>query len=135
MEDQIIKKSIVRLVEKSSFLRKETWNLLETSYKDSYKKGGEGESKFLDIFSKFCDAPVVIDVGVNKGKWSEQLKLVMPRSTIYTIEPIPSFFSQINEDIVREKYNLALSEKCGSLKSTNLDWEESHLRIKVIKSL
>ena len=69
----------------------------------------------MHIFSKFCDAPVVIDVGANVGKWSEQVKAVMPESTIYAVEPIPEFFSQINDKIVLEKHNLALSDKLGSL--------------------
>ena len=111
----MIRTNIVRLVSRSSFLKRKIWNLLEASYKTSYTKGGEGESEFLYIFSKSCEAPVVIDVGANIGKWSEQVKAVMPNSVIYAVEPIPNFFSQISEDTVKQKHNLALSDKNGSL--------------------
>ncbi|MGF1743160.1 FkbM family methyltransferase [Vibrio profundum] len=112
----MIRQNIIRIIGKSSFLKRKIWNLLEASYLGSYTKGGEGESEFLRIFSKFCEEPTVIDVGANIGKWSEKVKEIIPESKIYAIEPIPSFFSHISESAVKKKYNLALSDKCSLLK-------------------
>lgn len=111
----IIYKSITRILGRSPLMKKKLWNLLEKSFSQSYRKGGEGEILLLQRLEKINEAPIVIDVGANVGRWSEEVRTIMPKSTIYAIEPIPEFFSQISNDTVNEKYNLALSDERGTL--------------------
>lgn len=111
----MIKRSIISIVKNSSFLQIKIWKLLESSYKNNQVKTFEDESQFLLTLSKFYDSPLIIDVGANTGKWSELAKAIMPKSTIYAIEPIQQFFDQIKSKIVYKKHNIALSHEEGFL--------------------
>jgi FkbM family methyltransferase len=75
-----------------------------------------GENNFLHSFVNIANKMpfVVIDVGANIGKYSNQIKILSPDVEIYAFEPHPKTFVQLQSSAALHGYT-ALNSACGDI--------------------
>lgn len=85
------------------------------NYYSGYLTGEEGWLRKY-LFSK--TAPVIIDVGANKGDYSRYILRLCPNAQIVAFEPHPSTFKLLVQSIQKQNFkpfNLGVSDKSESL--------------------
>lgn len=84
-----------------------------------------------EILSKNMDIPVCVDIGVDRGWWSQFCLAVHPEAVIHAYEPNPVSFAALKAKFGNEPnitlYNRAVSDSNGTM-LLHLDEGQSHSR-------
>ena len=78
-----------------------------------------GEDHFLRRTLKATTAPLILDVGANKGAYAKRVKEISPGATVFALEPHPKTFLSLKEAAAANNFNafnLGLSNETGKLK-------------------
>jgi len=90
-------------------------------------QNASGERHFLRSYLPTCKSPVVFDVGMNEGIYSEDVLAVAPDATIFAFEPNPKTYqracARMNEQANVTITNAACGKTAGSM--TLYDYEGS----------
>ena len=87
-----------------------------------------GEEYFLNKMSDLFEDAVAIDIGANKGDYSNTIRKLSPRAKIYAFEPHPKTFEQLQFSADKHNYmalNLACSDIAGKLKLYDYQGDQS----------
>jgi FkbM family methyltransferase len=77
-----------------------------------------GEQRLVTRLAGHWNAPVVLDVGANRGTYAASFMTANARARLYAFEPHPVAFAQLLEESRRSKFrpvNVACGEQLGSL--------------------
>src|SRR5882724_7629055 len=68
----------------------------------------------------------IIDIGANQGQFSDKMRILFPRATIYAFEPLPGVFEKLKTNFAADKlfksFNLGLGDSEGELEF----WENEY---------
>ena len=86
----------------------------------SHSLDASGESYFTQVYLRQCistDQPVFLDVGGNKGEYTQLLRKAFPEAVIHTFEPNPATYAALKQNLPNEPHlvNKGVGAENGTL--------------------
>ena len=109
---------------------------MNKSYLNKNYKLYFNEDKLLKFFFKSRNITIV-DVGANKGQSIMRYKKIFPESKIFSFEPDPKIFKELNMNVKKYRninlYNFALGDKNSIKKFYFNNWKKEKLHIEIYR--
>lgn len=69
-------------------------------------------------FRNFKEAPIVFDIGGNKGTWSQMAREIIPKARLFAFEPVTETYKEMRDNLkftYVNCFNLAIGERRGEV--------------------
>lgn len=99
----------------------------EEEAKLHYSKEEEERKKILWLYN--LSIKTILDIGANTGQFAEKMRKIFPTTMIYSFEPLPECFKELNQNFQGNKlfkaYNIALGQETGEINMYKNDYSPS----------